>query len=429
MSGMLHENNANLQKRERFSERISTYYLELERLLDRVESAVNHYQSLGVDRSASTEDIQIAYREAVTLLYPSQYGININLPESMEEKNKKALEKVSQAFNTLANYGRRVEYDNSLRKKTAAPIPVRTPESFQRQELPVPKLDQPAQQSTTPAPLESTPAQVGIEADKPMSDTSSPQAAQKTTSAPVAQEELNLLNLLATHKEVYVEDVGVDASRDHRKCPRFKMKIPVRVSGYDKEGNKWKDMGQTVDVGRFGVAFSMRARVRRGMVVHLNLPLPVRLRAHGYSDPSYSVWAIVRRVEPPKNGVRQVGVEFLGEHPPPGFLAKPASLYRNRNWDGVERRREERKAVAEQVKLEFLDENQNTISKEKGTLENVSPNGARVRLKSVPDAFDLVRVTGRSGSFTSLANVRDWFMGKDGYERLCLHFLEEKWPM
>ncbi len=428
MSGMLHENNLNLQKRERYSEKVSTYYLELERLLDRVESAANHYQSLGVDRSATTEDIQVAYREAVTLLYPSKYGVNVSLPESVEEKTKKALEKVSQAFNTLANYGRRVEYDNSLRRKTAAPIPVRDPESFQKQGPPVPRPAQQDQQPSSPVE-EATPshAQVGIEADKPASD-AAPSIAQKPNATPAAQEELNLLNLLATHKEVYVEAVGVDTPRDHRKCPRFKLKIPVRVSGYDKDGSKWKDMGQTIDVGRFGVAFSMHARVRRGMVVHLNLPLPVRLRAHGYSDPSYSVWAIVRRVEPLKNGVREVGVEFLGEHPPPGFLDKPGSLYRNRNWDGVERRREERKAVSEQVKLEFLDENQKTISKEKGVLENVSPNGARVRLKSVPDSFDLVRMTARSGSFTSLANVRDWFAGKDGYERLCLHFLEEKWP-
>ncbi|MEW6212687.1 MAG: PilZ domain-containing protein, partial [Acidobacteriota bacterium] len=353
-----------------------------------------------------------------------------------------ALEKISQAFNTLANYGRRVEYDNSLRRKTAAPIPVRDPDSFKRQEPP-----RPAQTGELPAlslPAEATTAQVGIESDKALSDnpTVAPKAnptpdaqkanptpdAQKAAPTP-AQEELNLLNLLATHNEVYVEAVGVDAAKDHRKCPRFKLKIPVRVSGYDKDGNKWKDMGQTIDVSRFGVAFSMRARTRRGMVLHLNLPLPARLRAHGYSDPSYSVWAIVRRVEPPRNGVREVGVEFLGEHPPPGFLAKPGSLYRNRNWDGVERRREDRKAVAEHVKLEFLDENQKTVSKEKGVLENVSRTGARVRLKSVPDEFDMVRVTGRSGSFTSLAAVRDWFAGKDGYERLCLNFLEEKWPV
>jgi curved DNA-binding protein CbpA len=433
MSGMLHESNLNMQKRERFSEKVSTYYLELERLLDRVENAANHYQALGIDRSATTEDIQVAYRKSVTVLYPSQYGINISLPEAVEEKTKKALEKVSQAFNALGNYGRRVEYDNSLRKKNAAPIPVRDPDSFKRQEPP-----RPAQTGELPAlspPQAATSAPVGIEADKPLSDNpaqtqkSSPTPdAQKTTPSP-AQQELNLLNLLATHNEAYVEAVGVDTSKDHRKCPRFKLKIPVRVSGYDKDGKKWKDMGQTIDVSRFGVAFSMRARTRRGMVLHLNLPLPTRLRAHGYSDPSYSVWAIVRRVEPPRSGVREVGVEFLGEHPPPGFLAKPGSLYRNRNWDGVERRREDRKVVAEQVTLEFLDENQKTLAKEKGVIENVSRTGARVRLKSVPDEFDTVRVTGRSGSFTSLAAVRDWFAGKDGYERLCLNFLEEKWPV
>jgi len=51
--------------------------------------------------------------------------------------------------------------------------------------------------------------------------------------------------------------------------------------------------------------------VQPGLVLHLNMPLPTKLRSHGYSDPSYQLYAIVRRAEPLKSGTRIIGLEFL----------------------------------------------------------------------------------------------------------------------
>jgi hypothetical protein len=400
--------------REPFTDQVSTYYLELERLLDRVDCAQDHYQALGVERSANTETIQRAYRQAVTLLHPSKCGINIHLPEGIEEKTKRAFERLSLAFSVLGNFGKRIEYDNSFRRKTTQPLPVRDPESYKRSD-PAP-LDLPPTTMQQPVEEEAAPAQA-------------PEAVSGGKLTTVAAQDPDISRLLSHDQKVHVGTTSEEPRQDHRRCPRFRLSVPVRIFGYNKHGDKWQDMAETINVGRFGVAMRMHKRVRRGTVLHLSLPLPAKLRSYGYSDPSFSVWAIVRRVEPLCDGIREVGVEFIGERPPAGFLQSPGRIYRNRNWDGAERRRETRQAVNERVKLEFLDEDSKVIATEQGTVENVSPSGARVRLKCAPDELDTVMVTNYTGSFKSLASVRDWFAGKDGFERLCVNFLEEKWPV
>jgi hypothetical protein len=50
---------------------INAYYLEIEYLLERIEGSNSHYQTLGVERSASSEDVILAYQKAVTVLHPS----------------------------------------------------------------------------------------------------------------------------------------------------------------------------------------------------------------------------------------------------------------------------------------------------------------------------------------------------------------------
>jgi curved DNA-binding protein CbpA len=406
MSEAIKANSLNRLPREPFSDQVSTYYLELERLLDRVESSTDHYQALGVDRACNSEGIQRAYRRAVTLLHPSQCGLNIVLPGDIEEKARRSYEKLAQAFAVLGKFGKRVEYDNSLRRKTTVPLPVIESEAH-------PKPDQTAEEQTQQVVQEAAPEP----------------SEEKVKFPSVAIDSIEIKNVAGQSPVAYIETSGDEAHHDHRRSPRFHLRIPVRVAGYDKQGNKWQDMAQTIDVSRFGVAMEIHKRVRRGMILHLTLPLPTKLRAHGYSDPSYSVWTIVRRVEPVKDGVREVGVEFLGEHPPAGFLSRPGEIYRSKKWDGSERRREVRKQLAEQVRLEFLDEADGRIAEESATLENISPSGARVRLKSVPAEFNLVRVVGKGGDFNSLAIVRDWFSGKDGFERLCLNFIDHKWPL
>ena len=61
--------------------------------------------------------------------------------------------------------------------------------------------------------------------------------------------------------------------------------------------------------------------------------------------------------------------------------------------------------------------------------ENLSRTGARVYLKAAPPEFDFVKVTNLKRNFESIATVRNRFMGRDGFERLCLRFMDAEWPV
>jgi hypothetical protein len=163
--------------------------------------------------------------------------------------------------------------------------------------------------------------------------------------------------------------------------------------------------------------------------VHVSLPLPVKLRTHGHGDRSYNVYALVRRVEQSKKGLRKVGLEFLGQEAPVGYSQKPWATFRTGEWEGAERRREERVNRAEVVAIEYLNEQMKHIRQQVALTENISPSGARVYLKAAPAEFNLVRIANLNRSFESLATVRNRFVGNDGFERLCLRFIDKKWPI
>ena len=129
--------------------------------------------------------------------------------------------------------------------------------------------------------------------------------------------------------EVYRESSKAKAGDNRRRVERFKLNVPARVTGYDRNGGKWHEMTETIDVSRTGVRLRLRRRVKHGTVLFVTLPLPTKLRGHGFSEQSYNVYTLVRRVEPPRQGVRAVGVEFLGEHPPKGFLDNPSAIFRS----------------------------------------------------------------------------------------------------
>jgi hypothetical protein len=214
---------------------------------------------------------------------------------------------------------------------------------------------------------------------------------------------------------------------NRRRCQRFKLSVPALVAGHDRDGARWQEITKTVDVGRMGVALKLAHRVRHGAVLHVTLPLPAKLRSHGFTEPGYNMYAIVRRVEPPVDGINVVGVEFIGSHPPAGFLHKPWALFRTQKWDGPDRRREPRVEIAESVLIEYLDESGATIAREVAATENISQSGARVAVKAAPAVYHLVKVTSANRAFEGLAFVRNRYAASDGRERLCLQFKDSKW--
>ncbi|MCI0485565.1 MAG: PilZ domain-containing protein [Blastocatellia bacterium] len=375
---------------------INSYYLEIEYLLDRIERSTNHYQTLGVERSASNQDVILAYHNAVASLHPSYYKVRATVTDEMLMRIDKAFGKVSQAFFVLTTPHKRSEYDQSLNRRNPVPLPINIPEP---------------DQFTAP---DSQPAEA--------TDVDTAQTSVRPSGT-------IHIRTPQSHQPVFTKLSAEEEGVDRRRCQRFKLSIPALVAGHDRKAGKWQEMTKTIDVSWMGIGLNMRKYVRPGMVLHLVLPMPVKMRKHGHSEPAYSVYAIVRRVEPTEDGVRVVGLEFLGEHPPAGYLNKPWSTFRSQKWAGVDRRREPRVELAVGVEIECLDESNQVVKRAKTVTENVSAGGARISVKGVPATLDRVKIYCRKYNFEALASVRNRYIGKDGLVRLCLQFLDNKWQV
>jgi len=374
-----------LQKKGNTGKLISSYYLEIDYLLERVASSKTHYQALGLERSATNEEVVRAYHQAVKLLHHPNRKIQVSLPEDMRERIDVIFDKASEAFFVLTDPNKRTEYDRSLVRK---PRP-----------------------SVAGAPHE-------------------PQEVTSSGKLRVAKEEKTPERVALVENAEPVRQHGPgNQPFERRRTERVKLSLPAFVVGHDRKSGKWRDTAKTIDVSVGGASLAMNYRPRHGQILHVRLPMPARLRAHGFSEPGYSVYAIVRRVELPLGDSRVVGVEFFGEQAPAGFVEKPWTSFRSLEWTGRDRRLEPRQDRSEPVLIEYLDESMRTLNTEEARLENVSESGARVVVRSAPPEFDLVKIGDIGNSFKSMAAVRNRFVDTDGLERLCLKLIGNKWPL
>ena len=373
------------------------YQQSLERLIERVERSATHYEALGLRPTATHEEIRLAFLLSLTLLYPP-YAVAATVHPQMGPRIERVFSKVSWAFSVLASRAKRADYDRTVVQNLAY---AGEAERLKR---------------TSPAP--SVAVKVPAVPAKPV---------RRQQPAPSEGEGISVKRA-PSQRAVYGEGKGA-AADNRRRCDRIRMLLPVRVSGHDRKDGKWHEMGQTVDVSRTGVTLQMRTLVRHGTVLYITLPLPSKLRAHGYSDPSYNVYALVRRVQPAKSGLRIVALEFLGEHPPSAYFEKPWAIYKTAKWGGAERRRARRKDQSEMVIVEYVTGSMKVLAREKARTENVSSSGARIFVNNPPEDFDLVRVTCSKLKFDSLATVSNRYFGIDGAERLCVQFINREWPV
>jgi hypothetical protein len=374
---------------------ISAYYLEVEYLLERIEGANTHYQALGVERSAENDEVIQAYQQAVTVLHPNYHKVRAAVPDEMLVRVDQAFKKVSQAFSVLVDSRQRGQYDNQNR----------SPMSYATRPLVLPTLPPSARPGGPP-----------------------PKTAEESGKKAVSAESIQI-NLSQEMRPVFTKAATDDASLENRRCARFKLTVPMLIAGYDRTGGKWQEVTKTIDVSRIGVGVRMRRRVKHGLVVHVTLPLPAKLRSHGFSDAGYNMYAIVRRVEPLIEGTRVVGFEFIGANPPTDYLLKPWATFRTPRWNGSDRRREPRERRAETVAVEYLDESMQRVGREAGITEDVSASGARICIRAAPPEFEFVRVTNPNRGFNSLSQLRNQWSGNDGFERLCVRFIDQKWPV
>ena len=350
-----------IKKSRTTSEVAEPYYKQVERAVELVERSVTHYDALGIDPGATDAQIHRAHNRAVTVLNPLLFKAKPDVPVEMQDRIDRAFQRVTIAYTVLGNTPRRREYDNILLVTSQKPI--KENKEIENKAAIVNQIIKP-------------------EKAHPKAD-------------------LQAENL--------------------RKSERMKMAIPARVTGFDRNG-EWREQSETLDVSRTGIRLCLKKRVRHRTIVQLYLPLPLELRSHGEPEEGYNVYALVRRVEPLKNGQRVVALEFLGENPPAGFAQKPWATFRTK-WTGVERRRRPREEKSVRVVIEYMDEAMNPIQQQEAFTENVGASGMRIRLNVPAPEFDMVKVIIGNQGAESMAALSDRYFGKDGFERLCLRFI------
>jgi len=379
---------------------ISSFYLQIEYLLDRVAASTNHYQTLGIERSCKLDQVSEAYEKAVVVLQPPHQKVRDAMPDELRSRIGEAFAKVSEAFDVLSNEERRAVYDGSV---------VVNKRSFVR--LQPLDLQWSKNNGSKPAEENVAPAATPIEEPPPEPDNS------RTID----------IRVFCEQERAFVKARNETGAK-LRRCERFKLSIPALVTGYEPGGSKWKEVSKTIDVSRVGASVKIKRRMKHGVIVHVTLPLPTRLRSHGFTDPSYHTYAIVRRIRTPEPGIHEVGFEFLGASPPSDFLKKPWGTFKTQKWAGPDRRCEPRETRVERVEVEYLDAEQQVLSSEIGVTESISASGLRMRVKAAPPIFDWIRIKSKKVGFESIAELRNQYVGKDEIERLCVEFLEGKWP-
>jgi hypothetical protein len=207
------------------------------------------------------------------------------------------------------------------------------------------------------------------------------------------------------------------------------LRIPVKVDGFDVAGH-WQEMTLSENTSAGGAAFTLVHPAQFGQVLLLSLPLPKRFRHYDLTEPSYHVYAVVRRAET-SAGRTTVGVMFLGKTPPRGYEKNPAGRYLL-SQDPTPGARTERRAHSRQempynLKLSRQDpsagpQNEHTVA------ENLGKGGARV-LTSLPVVKgEIVLVEEVGGPFRTRAEIRNIYIGKDRVPRLNLKFLDAEAP-
>jgi len=235
---------------------------------------------------------------------------------------------------------------------------------------------------------------------------------------------------------------------------RLPLNLPARVQCQQSIQHQWVEMSRLVDVTPFGARFTITRPTEPGRLLYLTLPMPRQLRCFDHVEDQYRVWSLVRSIRtiPPEGDKPpryEVGVAFIGKHPPRSFLLDPTTRYevaasatesgmygvRDRPdlSSGVRRvdkpRPETRHFIPVEVTIEALDEDGRVSASEPTVTENISRRGAAVLSSIDIKAGGFVRVISNQYQINVIAAVRKRRIGQDGIPRLHLEFIDREWPL
>jgi hypothetical protein len=244
----------------------------------------------------------------------------------------------------------------------------------------------------------------------------------------------------------------IDTLLKRRRVERIALRIPVRIEGRENLEESWNEISRFQSLSAFGAGFILQRQVRVGQLVLLTAPVPQKLRRFDYSEQQYRVWGLIRYCNH-NNSAYEVGVAFLGKHPPPSYKENPAKIYDLVRFDenGLTRIREstdqpleappapppreeiprkhDRHPIPVEIYLETLDPNKKATAYEITVSENISVGGASVFASFDVPVGELVRVNFVVFNVSILAKVRNRRTGDDGMPRLHLEFIDKQLPL
>jgi PilZ domain len=225
----------------------------------------------------------------------------------------------------------------------------------------------------------------------------------------------------------------------------------VRVLCRESVTDEWQEMSRLVDVTQFGARLRLKRPIEIGRLLLLTMTMPRQLRCFDHVEDQYRVWSLVRNVKlldpkTAKGALVEIGVAFVGKHPPESFQNDPSQKYEVARaidqaglWrvaeesDQILEEQERRKHTRHNIPIEVLVE-PFTVSGEfspgeSSVTENISRHGAVVFTTLELREGSFVRVTSPQHPDSVLAVVRDRTVGADGIARLHLEFVGAEWPL
>lgn len=233
---------------------------------------------------------------------------------------------------------------------------------------------------------------------------------------------------------------------------RIGLKLPVRVHGRDSLNDEWTEMSRLVDVTPFGARLKLKRPTEIGRLLHLTLAMPQKLRCFDHIEDQYRVWSLVRNVkmlDPDAGGLVEIGVAFVGKHPPQSFAGDPSRRYeiaptnlgaglwsvKEQSDDVIsevlvtDKRKQSRHTIPVAVLIEVFGSNGEISHSESTVTENISRHGAAVFTTLEVTLGHFVKVSSAQYQTTRLASVRGRRVGPDGIPRLHLEFVDGEWPL
>jgi hypothetical protein len=209
---------------------------------------------------------------------------------------------------------------------------------------------------------------------------------------------------------------------------------------------EWTEVTRLIDVSPFGARFTLKHPVEKGRLLHMTIPMPRQLRVFDHVEDQYRVWALVRYVKSStaaEGSIFDIGVAFIGKHPPRSYEENPAKRYdiAGRAEDSLsipeeletatteDQRTQTRHNIPVDIRIDTLDEKGQVDRSESTVAENISERGAAIYTTLDLAVGRMIRLTSEQYNLTVHAAVRGRSVGASGVQRIHVEFIDREFPL